>query len=401
MNLIVQKYGGSSVANAERIKRVAKNIVATKRKGTDLVVVVSAMGDTTDELLNLTEEITSNPPKREMDMLLSTGERISIALLSMAINVLGEKAVSFTGSQVGIITDTNHTRAKILKVKAHRIHQSLAEGKIPIVAGFQGVSEEKEITTLGRGGSDTTAVALATALEAKECEIYTDVKGIFTADPRIVPSAHKLSCVSYDEMSEMTSLGAKVLHPRAVEIAAKYKIPLQVRSSFSSEKGTKVTEIDEIEKVRVRGIAFDEKIVMLTLCRVPRQLHSLSQIVTQLAERGISLRSFSHGASGGRTVDLLFIVPEEELDESLAVLNTGARKFKAKEVRVNKEVGLVSLIGTGVGRDAKILARMLHTMAKNKVHIEAVFTSEIRITCIIKKQKVKQIVRALHKNFDL
>jgi len=400
MGIFVQKYGGSSLATPELIKAVAQRIVERKRRGDKLVIVVSAMGDTTDELISLAQRITSNPPKRELDMLLTVGERISASLLSMAINSLGEEAISFTGSQTGIITDERHTEARILEVRPERVKEELARGKIVIVAGFQGVSTEREITTLGRGGSDTTAVALALALGTKDCEIYTDVDGVFTADPRIVPEAHKLDEILYEEMLELSSMGAGVLHPRSVEMAAKNDIVLHVCSSFNQKKGT-IVKRGTVEKPVLRGITFDKQIAMLALKDVPRSPESLSQIVTQMAEEGIHVKLFCHGAAREETVDLIFIVEETDFEGALKILRKASRNLGAKRLLTGMDVGSVSIVGLGIGRDTEILAKMFKILAGLRLHIQAVSTSESKITCVIKKKAVEEAVRTLHREFGL
>lgn len=375
-----------------------------------MVVVVSAMGDTTDELIALARSVNPSPPQRELDMLITTGERISAALLSMALEGLGEKAISFTGSQSGIITDTRHTKARILEVRPQRVWQELRRGRIVIVAGFQGVSTRKEITSLGRGGSDTTAVALAAALRADACEICTDVEGIYTADPRIIPEAEKIRRIPADEMLELASLGSQVLHPRSIELAAKKSIKLEVRSSFVRKRGTKVVppEATRMEKAVVRGITWDRKVVLFTVEGVPRSPQSLSQIVTRLAERGVAVKLFFHGLTRGRgarhpagRVDLRFVVSEEDGPVADDLLRGEMPKLGASGVSQNREVGSVSVVGTGVGSDTGILARALHVLAHLGTHIEIVSTSEIRITCVIRKDLVEEAARALHREFDL
>lgn len=401
MDVIVQKYGGTSVATPARIASVADRVVATRKAGHQVAVVVSAMGESTDELLALAQKVSKTPPKRELDMLLTAGERISMSLLAMAINDRGCPAMSFTGSQSGIITDTEHTSAKILEVRADRIRQALEAGKVAIVAGFQGMSTEREITTLGRGGSDTTAVALALALGAKECQIYTDVDGVYTADPRIVGEARKLDRITYDEMVELASLGAQVLHPRSVELAAKHDLPILVASSLENKQGTNVEQKTSLEAVRVRGIASDQKVVLFTLTSVPRKMHGASQVVVDLAKQGIPIKLFFHGASGGKSVDLLFLVGEEHAQKTKGALSKASRRLGGRGVLQNERVGTVSIVGLGIGREPEILATLFQVAAKLHAHIEAVSTSEIKITCVLPRDKVVPAARALHKAFKL
>ncbi len=397
--LIVQKYGGSSLADAERIKAVAARIVRTKRRGNKVVAVVSAMGDTTDDLIDLAGQITRSPGQREMDMLLTAGERISMSLVAMAIAELGEEAISFTGSQVGIITDTKHTRARIIEIKADRLRQSLAQGKIAIVAGFQGVSLSREVTTLGRGGSDTTAVALAAALEADACEIYSDVAGVYSADPRLVPEARKIPCLGYDEMLEMASAGAQVLHPRAVSLASRYRIPLRCASSFDRDPGTMIGRKTEMERVVVRGIAHEKNLAMLVLADVPRKSRITNQVVAQLAECDIPIKSFFHGAPGGERVDLFFVISESDLNEARRIMAGCLRRMKGGRLSVNNRVGSVSIVGSGVGSEPGIIARMLEALAGSKVHVEGLTSSEIKVTCFIARQATERAVVKLHKTF--
>ncbi|MDQ7798822.1 MAG: aspartate kinase [Candidatus Edwardsbacteria bacterium] len=399
MPIIVQKYGGSSVSNVRRIKAVAARIVRAKRRGNKVVVVVSAMADTTDDLTALARQISSDPPRREMDMLLTTGERISMALLAMAIYELGEKAVSFTGSQVGIITDSSHTRAKILEIKPERLKDSLKNDSIVIVAGFQGVSLAREITTLGRGGSDTTAVALAVALEADACEIYSDFSGIFSADPRLVKSARPLKRISFDEMLELSSCGAQVLHLRAVELAAKYGLPLVCRSSFDHKPGTIVGKGSKMERVVVKAIAHDKFLAMLAMKAVPRKSVLLSQVVTQLAGAGINIRSYFHGGGDDGKTDLNFIVNQADLKAAKEIMEKNLRKMKGAGLYVNDDIGAVSLIGSGVGSEPAVMAKMLAQLGKMKIHIEGMTTSQTKLTCFVARQDIEKAVLALHRAF--
>lgn len=399
MPLIVQKYGGSSLSSAERIKAVAARIVRSKRRGNKVVAVVSAMGDTTDDLVTLAKQVTPNPGQRELDMLLTAGERISMSLVAMAIAERGEEAISFTGSQVGIITDSRHTRARILEIKADRLKQSLAQGKIAIVAGFQGVSLSREITTLGRGGSDTTAVALAAALEADLCEIYSDVAGVYTADPRLVPEARRLASISYDEMLELASSGAQVLHPRAAGLAARHRIPVRCLSSFDSDPGTLIGKAGNMERISVRGITHDRSLAMLALCQVPRSSRVATQVVARLAERDIPIKSFFHGAPGGPRVDLFFVIPECDLEPAREVMARSLARLKGGRLSVNRRIGSVSLVGSGVGGEAGIIWRMLETLSKLRIHVEGLAATEIKVTCFMDREDTERAVTSLHKTF--
>ncbi len=397
--MIVQKYGGSSLADAERIKAVAARIVRTKRRGNQVVAVVSAMGDTTDDLIDLSRQVTTSPGQRELDMLLTAGERISMSLVAMAIADRGEEAISFTGSQVGIITDARHTRARILEVKADRLKQSLAQGRIAIVAGFQGVSLGREITTLGRGGSDTTAVALAAALEADLCEIYSDVAGVYTADPRLVPGARKLASISYDEMLELASSGAQVLHPRAAGLAARHRIPVRCLSSFGSDSGTLIGKAGNMERITIRGITHDRSLAMLALCQVPRSSRVATQVVSRLAEKDIPIKSFFHGAPGGTLVDLFFVIPEYDLEPAREVMSRSLARLKGGRLSVNRRIGSVSLVGSGVGSEAGIIWRMLETLSKLRIHVEGLAATEIKVTCFLNREDTERAVTSLHKTF--
>jgi aspartate kinase len=408
--VLVQKYGGTSLATPSRIRRVARRIVEAKRAGNRVVVVVSAMGDTTDELIALARSVHRNPPRRELDMLLTTGERISAALLSMALQGLGEKAISFTGSQSGIITDTRHTKARILEIRPHRVLDELRRGKVVIIAGFQGVSTDKEITSLGRGGSDTTAVALASALGAEACEIYTDVEGVYSADPRVVSRARKIRRIPSDEMLELSSLGSQVLHPRSVELATKNRVKVRVRSSLIRRAGTDLVppRVAEMEKAVVRGITWDKKIVFFTVAGVPRSPRSLSQIVTTLAERGICVKLFFHGLTRGQRahfsrgrVDLCFVISEDDAPAALPLFRRAVGRWGATRVSDRRDVSSVSVVGTGVGSDPDILARTLHVLAGLGTHVEIVATSETRLTCLISQELAEEAARALHREFGL
>ncbi|TNY34728.1 aspartate kinase [Thermomonospora catenispora] len=407
MALVVQKYGGSSVADAECVKRVAQRIVATKKAGNDVVVVVSAMGDTTDELIDLAEQVSPLPPARELDMLLTAGERISMALLAMAIANLGHEARSFTGSQAGVITDGSHGKARIIDVTPGRIRDAISEGAIAIVAGFQGVSQDtKDITTLGRGGSDTTAVALAAALQADVCEIYTDVDGVFTADPRIVPTARRIPRISYEEMLEMAACGAKILHLRCVEYARRYNIPIHVRSSFSHKDGTWIsdtTEESEMEQAIISGVAHDRSEAKVTVVGVPDKVGEAATIFSVLADAEINLDMIVQNvsaASTGRT-DISFTLPATDGQAALTALNKVKDKIGFEALRYDDRIGKISLIGAGMRSHPGVTAKFFSALAEAGVNIEMISTSEIRISVIVSQDDVEAAVTAAHRAFDL
>src|SRR5690606_28126299 len=392
--IVVQKFGGSSVANPERIKAVAKRVVEAKDRGDDVVVVVSALGDTTDELIALARQISERPPKREMDMLLATGEQVSIALLAMAIHELGRPVVSLTGGQGGIITDATHTKAKILHVNTDRVRRELAAGKIVIVAGFQGVTPDYDITTLGRGGSDTTAVALAAALKARECEIYTDVDGVYTADPRVVPSARKLADISYGEMLEMASLGALVLQPRAVEVGAMYNVPIHVRSSFSRETGTLVREERVVEKdLVVTGVAHDVNVAKVGILDVPDRPGVAYRIFSALAQEAINVDMIVQTTKEQQTTDMLFSVSRDDLARAKEIVEAVAKELGARDVIVNDNVAKVSIIGAGMVSNPGVAARMFEALAKADINIQVISTSEIKVSCLVRAEDVLKAVR--------
>jgi aspartate kinase len=400
--LIVQKFGGSSVANVERIQNVAKRVAAYRKRGYDLVVVVSALGDTTDELITLAYEITSEPLEREMDMLLSTGEQISVALLAMAIHKLGFEAISFTGAQVGIITDTSHTRARIIKINADKIKEELRKGKIVIVAGFQGVTLNQDITTLGRGGSDLTAVALAKELNADECEIYTDVDGVYTTDPRIEPQAKKIQAITYDEMLEMASLGAQVMQARSIEVAKKFNVPIHVRSSFNDRSGTMIIkEVKEMEDVLVTGVTLNKNEAKITVCNVPDRPGVAARIFNKLAEEGISVDMIVQNVSHLRQTDISFTVNKAHIIKAMKLTKAVAKAINAPEVLEDQDIARVSIVGVGMKSHPGVAAKMFAALAKNKINIEMISTSEISISCIIKKKLAEKAVRALHEKFGL
>lgn len=400
--LIVQKFGGSSVANVERIQNVAKRVVSYRKKGFGLVVVVSALGDTTDELVELANKITSDPSEREMDMLLSTGEQISVALLAMAIHKLGSEAISFTGAQVGIITDTSHTRARIIKINADKIKEELKKGRIVIVAGFQGVTLNQDITTLGRGGSDLTAVALAKELKADECEIYTDVEGIYSTDPRIEPKARKIKEITYDEMLEMASLGAQVMQSRSIEVAKKFDVPIHVRSSFTNSTGTMISkEVKRMEDVVVSGITLNKGEAKITVCDVPDRPGVAAKIFKELSSSGVNVDMIVQNVSHTRQTDISFTVSKPELRKALRITKKVARNIKTGEVLADEDIARVSIVGVGMKTHHGVAAKMFEVLAHNQVNIEMISTSDISISCIIKKKFTETAVRALHEKFGL
>jgi aspartate kinase len=411
MALVVQKYGGSSVADAEGIKRVAKRIVATKQAGNQVVVVVSAMGDTTDELIDLANRVSPSPPGRELDMLLTSGERISMALLAMAIATLGMEARSFTGSQAGVITDDVHGRARIIDVTPGRISSAIEEGAIPIVAGFQGVSQNtKDITTLGRGGSDTTAVALAAALSADVCEIYTDVDGVFTEDPRLVRGARRIPRITYEEMLEMAACGAKVLIPRCVEYARRYNLPIHVRSSFSDKIGTWVSghagdESEEagMEKAIISGVAHDRSEGKITVVGVPDKVGSAAGIFGIVAEAGINIDMIVQNVSAiatGRT-DISFTLPGADGEKTLETLRAAQERIGFQELLYDDRIGKVSLIGAGMRSHPGVSAKFFGALAGAGVNIQMITTSEIRISVVVSQGDVDNAVNATHRAFGL
>ena len=403
MALVVQKYGGTSVADAERIKHVARRVAARRRQGDDLVVVVSAMGDTTDELIALAHQVSPEPEARELDLLLSTGEVVSCTLLAMALKALGQPAVALTGAQAGIGTDRRYGRARILRVDPSRIRSHLAEGRIVVVAGFQGITEEMDITTLGRGGSDTTAVALAAALGAERCEIYTDVEGIYTADPRIEPRARKLERISYEEMLELASQGARVMHSRAVELGWAYKVPIYVASSFSDAPGTLICEGGEEmeQRNRVMGIAHDSDVGRITIRGVPDRPGIAAAIFGPLAEAGISVDTIVQNASVERLTDLTFTVSRADLKRAAELVTPIAQEIGASAVLTDDHLAKVSVVGAGMQSAPGYAARMFRALYEAGINIELITTSEIRITCLIDASRVADAVRALHRAFEL
>ena len=408
MGLIVQKYGGSSVADAEGMKRVANRIVAAKRDGNQVVVVVSAMGDTTDELIELAKQITPMPSGRELDMLLTAGERISMALLAMAITNLGHEARSFTGSQAGVITTSAHGRARIIDVSPGRIQEALKEGAIAIVAGFQGISQDtKDVTTLGRGGSDTTAVALAAALDADVCEIYTDVDGVFSADPRVVPNARKLKTVTYDEMLELAASGAKVLHLRCVEYARRYDLPIHVRSSFSTNEGTWVVkdhpEGADMEQAIISGIAHDKSEAKITIVGVPDRTGVAARIFQAIADADINIDMIVQNVSAAATglTDISFTLPKAEGADATGILQKLQGEVGYASIQYDDQIGKLSLVGAGMRSHPGVTATFFGALSAAGVNIEMISTSEIRISVICREADIERGVRAAHTAFEL
>lgn len=400
--LIVQKYGGSSVANAERIRCVARRVAGVRAEGHEVVAVVSAMGDTTDDLIHLVQEITDNPPERELDMLLSTGEQVSIALLAMAVKDLGRPVISLTGTQVGIMTDSVHTRAKILNVNTSRLQDELKQGNIIVVAGFQGVNNANDITTLGRGGSDTTAVALAVALKADMCEIYTDVDGVYTADPRVVPDAGKLDEVSYDEMLELAHLGAVVLHPRSVELAMQYGLPLHVRSSFNHNPGTIVKEAGNMEKsLLVTGVAYDLDVSKIGLYNVYDKPGIAYKLFKTLADENVNVDMIIQGAMRDNRNDIAFTVSQGDLKKALEVVERLQPDLGSSGYTSDSGVAKVSIVGAGMASNPGVAAMMFEAISEQGINLEMISTSEIKISCVLKAEEAMKAVRALHQKFNL
>ena len=407
MALIVQKYGGTSVGSAERIKKVAERVVKTKRAGNEVVVIVSAMGHTTDELVSLLKQITKNPDPREYDMLLSTGEQVSAALLASAVIELGEKAVSLTGGQAGVMTEDIPSKARIKAVKFDRLKKELAQDKIVIVTGFQGIDSKGDITTIGRGGSDTSAVVIAASLKADVCEIYTDVDGVYTTDPRVVPNARKLEKISHDEMLEMASVGAGVMHPRAIQCGKIYGMDIHVRSSFNDKEGTIITklsakEVKEMEKRGlVTGIAFDTNVTKIGVLQAPDKPGIASRIFNALAEENISVDMIIQSIHGGSVADLAFTVAAGELNKALQVIKVANEKIGAKEIVSDDSVAKISLVGVGMVGAPGVAAKMFDTLAKNNINIQMISTSEIRISCVVDGKQAKKAVQVLHEAFEL
>ena len=402
MALIVQKYGGTSVGTVERIHRVADRVAHTQRDGNQVVVVLSAMSGETDRLLKLAHEVTAVPDERELDMLLSTGERITIALLSMELRGRGLNARSFTGRQVGIITDSAHTKARIARVTADRIREALKQGVIPVVAGFQGINEQSDVTTLGRGGSDLSAVALAAALRADRCVIFTDVDGVYTADPNIVPAARRIDKISYEEMLEMASLGAKVLQTRSVEFAAKFNVPVEVNSSFKEGKGTLVTKEDtDMEAAAVSGVTGDRNQAKITIVGVPDKPGIAARIFGPVADAHINVDMIIQNMSQAALTDLSFTVPRADLKKAVPLIQAVAKDIDAKSVSVTEAIAKVSLIGVGMRSHSGVAAKMFEVLSREGINIMMISTSEIKISCVIDEKYLELAMRSLHSAFDL
>ncbi len=416
MALVVMKFGGTSVADPEKIKRVAERVIKTKKADNQVVVVVSAPGNTTDDLISFAKQITNNPDPRELDLLLSTGEQVSIALVSMAINSRGYAAISLTGPQAGIHTDTSYTRAKITKIEPRKIFEELKKDRVVIVAGFQGLNPYEEITTLGRGGSDLTAVALAAVLKARICQIYTDVEGVYTADPRIVHRARKLACISYDEMLELAGSGAQVLQARAVEVAKKFNVPLEVRSTFSGNEGTFVRGLQQVqtlsepeggekvmklEEAVVAGISYDKNQVKLSITDVPDRPGIAAKIFGAFAKENINVDMIIQSAARDKNNDISFTVARDDLRKCLPILKKVRNELGASEVVYDNKVAKISLIGVGMRTHPGVAAKMFRTLAEEKINIEMISTSEIKISCIIKGKEIEKAVKVLHSVFGL
>ncbi|MBE9547541.1 MAG: aspartate kinase [Proteobacteria bacterium] len=402
MALVVQKYGGTSVADIEKIENVARRVIDIKEAGNEVVVVVSAMAGETDRLVNLAHSISEKPDPREYDALVSTGEQVTVSLLSMTLNKMGYKAKSFSGHQIKIVTDQSHTKARILSVNTEMITDELEKGTIAVVAGFQGIDMENNITTLGRGGSDTTAVALAAALQAEICEIYTDVDGVYTTDPSLCPKAKKLKKISYDEMLEMTSAGAKVLHPRSVELAKKYEVPVHVRSSFNKDEGTLVTKEDEeMEKVVVSGVTYDRDQAKVTVIHVPDKPGIAARLFTPLSDQNIVVDMIIQNASIENYTDMTFTVPRKDIDDVRKILKIAAKDMEAERVEFDENISKISIVGVGMKSHAGVASRMFAALANEGINIMMISTSEIKISCVIEAKYTELAVMALHDAFGL
>ena len=403
MGIVVQKYGGTSVGSIDRIRAVAQRVQQTKRAGHQVVVVVSAMAGETDRLLQLAQEISEIPPRRELDMLLATGEMVSIALLAMALNEVGCQAASFTGTQGGIVTDDAHTRARIKQIGATRLQKALAAGITPVVAGFQGVSKAQDLTTLGRGGSDLTAVALAAALQATVCEIYTDVDGVYSADPHIVPNARRLSRISYDEMLELARLGAKVLQARSVLFAKKYEVPVVVKSAFTeATEGTLITKADQdMEQVVVAGVAADKNQAKITLTRLPDRPGIAAKLFGGIARANLVVDMIIQNASEGGLTDISFTVPRTDAQQALAFVRQLRGELEAEDATLQSNIAKVSIVGVGMQSHSGVAARMFEALAAENINILMISTSEIKISCVIQDRYAELAVRILHDAFQL
>lgn len=402
LGIIVQKFGGTSVGTVERILNVANRVIQEKENGNDVVVVVSAMGKSTDHLVELAGQITSKPNKREMDMLLTTGEQVTISLLSMALQEKGYQAISFTGWQAGIETEASHGNARITNINTDHILKELAEEKIVVVAGFQGVSDENQITTLGRGGSDTTAVALAAALKADKCDIYTDVTGVYTTDPRYVKGARKLETISYDEMLELANLGAGVLHPRAVEFAKNYNVLLEVRSSMENERGTIIGEESNMEEnLIVRGIAFEDQVTRVSVLGLPNELPTLSTIFSRLANHGINVDIIIQNTSSVNKTSISFSIKTSDLDDTNTILKQLKADLNYERIEVESGLAKVSIVGSGMVSNPGVAAEMFAVLAGQGVEVKMVSTSEIKVSTVIAQEQMVPAVDVLHSTFEL
>ena len=402
MGLIVQKYGGTSVGTIERILRVADRIISYKEEGHDLVVVVSAMGKSTDVLVDMAKQISAYPSERELDMLLTTGEQVSIALLAMALHTKGYDAISLTGWQAGITTEAIHGRARIKQIDSERIQAEISRGRVVIVAGFQGLSDEGEITTLGRGGSDTSAVTLAASLNADKCEIFTDVSGVYTADPRMVPAASKLDTISYDEMLELANLGAGVLHPRSVEAAKKYKVRLVVRSSFTAEEGTYVEEVANMETGRVvSGVAHDEDVAKVTVVGMPAKVGTLSRLFNTLADNQVNVDIIIQSSYDAAVTNISFTVAADDLKKALDTLENHKAELGFEKVDYEQNLTKVSIVGSGMVNNPGVAAEMFRVLAEKEISIKMVSTSDIKVSCVIPAGQTELAVRSLHSAYGL
>ena len=403
MGIIVQKFGGTSVADPQKIHNVAKAVIREKENGNDVVVVVSAMGHTTDHLIKLAKEVTNTPDSREMDMLLSTGEQVSIALLAMAIQSQGYKAVSMNGQQVGIVTECIHTKARIVDIKTEKLQKKLSEGNIIVVAGFQGVTPDGEITTLGRGGSDTSAVAIAAALKADRCDIYTDVEGVYATDPRIVPNIQRTDIISYEEMLELARVGANVLHPRSVETAKQFNVPLRVRSSFKLDNlGTLIIGVENMEIYKpVAGVAADSSQVRILLSNLPDIPGTAAKLFGALAKNNISVDMIIQSLANNGTNSIAFTVDEDDLDEAIATLKAEKDTVQAAEILIDKDIAKISIVGAGMVDRPGIAADMFRALAEKDINIKMISTSEIKISCLVEKQNANEAIKALCKEFGL
>lgn len=402
MGLIVQKFGGTSVGSTEKIRNVAERVIAEREAGNDVVVVVSAMGKSTDVLVDLAKELTDDPSKREMDMLLTTGEQVTISLLAMALQAKGYDAISFTGWQAGVKTEKVHGNARIVDIDEARIQEELSTGKVVVVAGFQGIADDLHITTLGRGGSDTTAVALAAALKADKCDIYTDVPGVFTTDPRYVPSARKLAGISYDEMLELANLGAGVLHPRAVEFAKNYQIPLEVRSSIENESGTLIEEESSMEQnLVVRGIAFEDQMTRVTVCGLSSGLTTLSTIFTTLAKQNINVDIIIQSVTSTNQTSISFSVKTDDLSKTVEVLEEYKGALGYEQIETESKLAKVSIVGSGMVSNPGVAAEMFAVLAQKDIQVKMVSTSEIKVSTVVDREDMVKAVEALHDAFEL